>query len=165
MLSFPLLSLLLSGLTTLAAPNLRKRFDPGHRLDITARCTSSDTCTATCPVPVDIPVEAPRPNPFKALSGAEIDSVTSWLMTNNALGLNLTDVESQALSLSDNYIAHIEVLKPNKTDVLSYFDYNGTVPRYARIVLSHGANNPPTVSEYFVSGLLCIYLTMFLMTN
>jgi primary-amine oxidase len=97
-------------------------------------------------------VEAPKPNPFKALSGEEIASVVSWLMADKAL--NLTNVDSETLSLSDNYIAHIEALKPNKTDVVSYLDCNGTVPRYARIVLNQGAHDPPTVSEYFVSSSL-----------
>lgn len=153
MRSLSLLSLLLSGLaTTSAAPNLRKRFDDGGNPSLEARCASSETCTATCPAPVDVPVEAPKPNPFKALSGEEIASVVSWLMADKSL--NLTDVDSETLSLSDNYIAHIEALKPNKTDVVSYLDCNGTVPRYARVVLNQGAHDPPTVSEYFVSSSL-----------
>lgn len=142
--SLRLVSILFCALgTSSAAPNLKRH------ADLEARCAPS-TC-ATCPVPVDIPVEAPKPNPFKALTGDEIASVESWLMSTESLGLNLTDLSSGTLALSDNYIAQIEVLKPNKTDVLSYLDCNGTVPRYARVVLNHGAHDPPTVSEYSVS--------------
>lgn len=73
-------------------------------------------------------------------------------MDNSALGLNLSDhTDTTLLRMSDNYIAHIETLKPNKTDVLSYLDGNGTVPRYARVVLNHGAWEEPYVAEYSVS--------------
>lgn len=104
----------------------------------------------TCEVPVDIPVSAPKPNPFVALSQDEIDAVASWLLSPDQ-GLNLTNTSGPSISLSDNYIWHIDVLKPNKTDVLSYFDANGTIPRYARVALIQGGLDIPTVSEYSVS--------------
>lgn len=81
--------------------------------------------------------------------------MATWLLENSALGLNLTDhSNSTLLRMSDNYIAHIEALRPNKTDVLSYLDSNGTVPRYARVILNHGALEDPVVAEYSVSTLL-----------
>jgi len=104
----------------------------------------------TCEVPVDIPVSAPKPNPFVALSQDEIDAVTSWLLSPDQ-GLNLTDTSNPSISLSDNYIWHVDVLKPNKTDIISYLDGNGTVPRYARVALIQGGLEVPTVSEYSVS--------------
>lgn len=117
----------------------------------------------TCPVPIDIPVKAPRPNPFSALTIEESGSVVTWLMEDSALGLNLSDhTNTTLLRMSDNYIAHIETLKPNNTDVLSYLDGNGTVPRYARVVLNHGAWGEPVVAEYSVSSssrLYCFSLT------
>lgn len=95
-----------------AGSNLASEWNIGKRSPL------QDTCAA----PVDIPTTAPKPNPFTALSGNEIDGIVEWLQDNEALGLNLTDRTNPDLSMSDNYIAHIEALKPNKTDVLSYLD-------------------------------------------
>lgn len=103
-----------------------------------------------CPVPVEITTTAPKPNPFVALSQDEIDAVGRWLL-DPAQGLNLTDTSNPNVSLSDNYIWHVDVLKPNKTDVLSYLDGNGTVPRYAQVALIQGGLEVPIVAEYMVS--------------
>lgn len=107
----------------------------------------------TCAAPVDIEVTAPKANPFVALSQDEIDAVAAWLLA-PAQGLNLTNSSDPKLALSDNYIWHIQALKPNKTDVLSYLDANGTVPRYARVALIQGGLKVPVVAEYSVSPSL-----------
>lgn len=104
----------------------------------------------TCPAPEDILIDAPKPNPFGALEPEELASVLGWLTDYSAL--NLTNSSSPDLGLSDNYIAHVEILKPNKTDVLSYLYADGKVPRYARIILNHGAAEVPHVAEYSVSN-------------
>lgn len=102
-----------------------------------------------CPAPVELSTTAPKPNPFVALSQDEIDAVGRWLL-DPAQGLNLTDTSNPNVSLSDNYIWHVDVLKPNKTDVLSYLDGNGTVPRYAQVALIQGGLEVPIVAEYMV---------------
>ena len=102
-----------------------------------------------CPVPVDIPAVAPKSNPFMSLSQDEIDNVAVWLL-DPAQGLNLTNTSSPGIALNDNYIWHIESLKPNKSDVLSYLDSNGTVPRYARVTLIEGGCDVPVIGEYSV---------------
>lgn len=99
---------------------------------------------------MDIPTTAPKGNPFVALSQAEIDSVAAWLLS-PFQGLNLTNTSSPTVSLSENYIWHIDVFKPNKTDVIAYLDANGTVPRYARVALIQGGLDVPIVAEYSVS--------------
>ncbi|KAM0277445.1 hypothetical protein ACHAQH_005810 [Verticillium albo-atrum] len=104
----------------------------------------------TCPAPEDVLVTAPKANPFTVLSIDEVESAVAWLSAPSP-GLNLTNSSSPTLAMNDNYIAHIEALKPNKTDILSYLDGNGTVPRYARVVLNEGALNTPVVGEYYVS--------------
>ena len=54
--------------------------------------------------------------------------------------------------MSDNYISHIETLKPNKTDVLDYLrGDSSSVPRYARVVINEGAATVPGVVQYYVS--------------
>lgn len=105
-----------------------------------------------CPVPVEVTTTAPKPNPFVALSQDEIDAVGRWLLS-PAQGLNLTDTSNPNVSLSDNYIWHVDVLKPSKSDVLSYFDGNGNVPRYAQVALIQGGLEVPIVAEYSVSKL------------
>ncbi|VUC20205.1 unnamed protein product [Clonostachys rosea] len=137
---------------TIAAPSPSRDWDvhAGIGFDIGRRSASN---LEACPAPKDIPVTAPKKNPFTSLTPSEIHSVATWLLEDKSLGLNLTNSSSPSLSLSDNYIAHIETLKPNKTDVLSYLDGNGTVPRHARIIINHGSGNPPTVSEYFAGPL------------
>lgn len=105
----------------------------------------------TCPAPEDVLTEAPKANPFSAITPEELASVVGWLTESSALALNLTNSSSPELSISDNYIAHIEILKPNKTDVLSYLYGDGQVPRYARVILNHGAAEVPHVAEYSVS--------------
>lgn len=105
-----------------------------------------------CPVPTQISTTAPKANPFVALSQDEIDAVGRWLLSPDQ-GLNLTDTNNPNVSLSDNYIWHIDILKPNKTDVLSYLDGDGTVPRHARVALIQGGLEVPVVAEYSVSLL------------
>ncbi|KFA81446.1 hypothetical protein S40288_11245 [Stachybotrys chartarum IBT 40288] len=56
------------------------------------------------------------PNPFHRLTDKDIEIITSWLQDLER-GLNLTNAASPDLSLTDNYICHMEELKPNKTDV------------------------------------------------
>ncbi|KAM0327066.1 hypothetical protein ACHAQA_006190 [Verticillium albo-atrum] len=135
--------------------------DPSRTWDIHARPQGAPSkpvsrwsiqARDTCPVPEDVLVTAPKVNPFTALSPDEMESVVAWL-TAPSLGLNLTNSSSPTLAMSDNYIAHIEALKPNKTDILSYLDGNGTVPRYARVVLNEGALETPVVGEYYVGPL------------
>lgn len=104
----------------------------------------------TCPAPADIPTTAPKANPFGALSQTEIDSVAAWLLSPSQ-GLNLTNTSSPTVSLSDNYIWHIDVFKPNKTDVIAYLDSNKTVSRYAQVSLIQGGLDVPIVAEYSVS--------------
>ncbi|KAK7191070.1 hypothetical protein DPSP01_007759 [Paraphaeosphaeria sporulosa] len=106
----------------------------------------------SCPVPEDVAVVAPKANPFVSLSQDEIDSVAMWLH-DPAQGLNLTNTSSATISLSDNYIWHVDVLKPNKSDVLSYLDASGVVPRYARVTLIEGGREVPIVGEYSVGPL------------
>lgn len=85
------------------------------------------------------------------LSQPELDSIVEWLGS-SGLGLNLSDPSSPTLAMSDNYISHIETLKPNKTDVLDYLrGDSSSVPRYARVVINEGAATVPGVVQYYVS--------------
>ncbi|KAK8029243.1 hypothetical protein PG991_006299 [Apiospora marii] len=108
---------------------------------------------AACPVPQDVSVTAPKGTPFVPLSQPELDSIVEWLGS-SSLGLNLSDPSSPTLAMSDNYISHIEILKPNKTDVTSYLSGDSnSVPRYARVVINEGAASVPGVVQYYVGPL------------
>lgn len=111
---------------------------------------SDDDSTATCPVPEVETTEASIPTPFNPLSKDELEALVGWLYSPER-DLNLTDPWTRSLTVSDNYIWQVEDLKPNKTDILAYFDYGTSVPRYARVVLVEGAKTDPVVTEYFVS--------------
>lgn len=106
---------------------------------------------ACCSVPQDVSVTAPKATPFVLLSQPELDSIVEWL-GGSSLGLNLSDPSSATLAMSDNYISHIEILKPNKTDVTSYLSGDSSsVPRYARVVINEGSATVPGVVQYYLS--------------
>lgn len=111
---------------------------------------SGDNDTAACPVPVAKTTVVRTPTPFNPLSKNELEALVGWLYSPDR-DLNLTDPWTRNLTVSDNYIWQIEDLKPNKTDVLAYFENGTPIPRYARVVLVEGAKAEPVVTEYFVS--------------
>jgi primary-amine oxidase len=137
----------------------------GLALAVVAAAPSRDRCAhsnqfvsiasagvGTCATPELIEVHAQSPSPFHHLSDEEIESITSWLQDPKQ-GLNLTDVASPNKTITDNYIWHMEELKPNKTDVLAYLDEGKPFPRYARVVINEGGKAKPVITEYFVGPL------------
>jgi primary-amine oxidase len=113
------------------------------------RRNNSHVGIETCPVPTLVETTAKVPSPFKHLSDQEISAITSWLQDPKQ-GLNLTDVSNPNKTIADNYIWHMEELKPNKTDVLAYLDDGKPFPRYARVVVNEGGKKKPVVTEYSV---------------
>jgi primary-amine oxidase len=113
---------------------------------------NNDPSTESCPVPKTIETTAKVPSPFRHLSKCEIKTIANWLQAPEQ-GLNLTDASAEGLSISDNYIWHMEEHKPNKTDVLNYLDKGEALPRYARVVIMEGGKEEPGVAEYFVRHL------------
>lgn len=130
--------------------------DPEHIF--LSRRTNNVTVDA-CPVPKVEEVEADLPSPFKPLTETELESIATWLQAPEQ-GLNLTDSTSPNLTISDNYIWHVEELKPNKTDVLAYLEEGKRVPRYARVVITEGGKEEPVVTEYSVCPQCSIYSPM-----
>ncbi|KAH6664360.1 copper amine oxidase [Plectosphaerella plurivora] len=92
------------------------------------------------------------PSPFKVFSDSELQGLAAWLHAPEQ-GLNLTDPTSPNLTISDNYIWHIEELKPNKTDVLAFLEEGKAMPRFARVVINEGGKEVPWVTEYSVGPL------------
>ncbi|KAG8928953.1 hypothetical protein FRC02_006181 [Tulasnella sp. 418] len=122
----------------------------------------------TCPAPYPVNIKAPRENLWKPLSQEETWSIEKWLFAQN---LNLTTLDTA--KLSDNTIYLIELLTPNKTDVLPYIDTtssnerrssdpieltrrqanSGPPARYARVILYMGGLPIPVVKEITVGPL------------
>jgi primary-amine oxidase len=120
---------------------------------------------ATCKAPVDVHTTAKIATPFKSFSDLEVEALTTWLFAPER-GLNLTNASSPDLSISDNYLYHIEPLLPNKTDVLSYLDANGPAPpTYARVVVNEGGKAEPDATEYYVSIASGFHLIVPSMTD
>ncbi|KUJ06762.1 copper amine oxidase [Mollisia scopiformis] len=94
--------------------------------------------------------EAAKQNVWADLSEAEASSVTSFLLSNSVL--NLTD--STKATSDDNAILLVELLQPNKSDVLSYLDGSTGAPtRWARAVIQYGATEEPYTANYMAGPL------------
>lgn len=111
--------------------------------------TSARAAEGSCPAPIAETTTARVPSPFKAFTQDEVDALAAWLRAPER-NLNLTDHLAANLAMSDNYLWHIEELKPNKTDVLAYLDQGVPMPRYARVVIHEGGKEVPVVADYFV---------------
>lgn len=72
-------------------------------------------------------------SPFADLSMEEIRSVQEYV--HKQKDLKLTNILHA--QISDSYILLIEALRPNKADVINYFDNSGTPPQRAARVIIH----------------------------
>jgi primary-amine oxidase len=95
--------------------------------------------------------KAPRENIWADLDDSEFQDILDYLY-NVPNDLNLTRTGNA--TPWDNHIAFMEVLVPNKTDVLRYLDSEAAVPaRYARVVINQGATEQAGILEYSVGPL------------
>lgn len=94
--------------------------------------------------------KAPKDNIWSGLTNWEAASVTKWLFEQTEL--NLT--RSNDAGDWDNSILLVELMVPNKTDVLPYIDGNATAsPRYAHVVLDLRTTDEPTYNDILVGPL------------
>lgn len=96
--------------------------------------------------------KATRENIWADLNDSEFQDILNYLYT-VPNDLNLTRTGNA--TAWDNRIAFMEVLVPNKTDALRYLDRSQAVlpPRYARVVVNHGATEQACIMEYSVGPL------------
>ena len=99
----------------------------------------------------DSPFQAPALNIWKDLDGAEATTLYSHLHDHyHELGLG---GESNAFG-KETLIDQIEVLRPNKSDAVSYLDGSGARPdRHARVSIVHTKDNQTRFIEYMVGPL------------
>ncbi|KAF4554230.1 Copper amine oxidase-like protein 5 [Elsinoe fawcettii] len=93
---------------------------------------------------------APADNVWGGLTNDEAASVASWLFSQPDLNLTVQEDAGEW----DNSVLLVELMHPNKTDVLSYLDGNGTAPtRYAHVVISERATEDPVYADILVGPL------------
>ncbi|KAF2835986.1 amine oxidase catalytic domain-containing protein [Patellaria atrata CBS 101060] len=96
---------------------------------------------------------APRSNVWADLNPEEVTDLLDYLYTYEGDGgLNLT--RNEKATAWDNSIASLEVLTPNKTDVLKWLHNPSTTPqRWARVIVNKGAAEKATIHEYMVGPI------------
>ena len=95
-------------------------------------------------------LKAPKTNTWWGLSDFEAASVTQWLFAQETLNLTVSENATEW----DNSILLVELMIPNKTDVLAYLDGNATEPpRFAHIMLDNRATESPMYSDLLVGPL------------
>ncbi|KAK4963066.1 hypothetical protein LTR10_000694 [Elasticomyces elasticus] len=110
------------------------------------RWTNGSACVETSPPDFS----APKENVWSGLTNWEAASVTQWLF--GQAELNLT--KSEDAGEWDNSLLLVELMLPNKTDVLSYVDGAAAAPaRYAHVVLDLRATLNPTYTDIIVGPL------------
>ncbi|KAE8447169.1 hypothetical protein EG329_011000 [Mollisiaceae sp. DMI_Dod_QoI] len=96
------------------------------------------------------PYKAPNQNVWTDLSKSEAKAITNLLLSTSVL--NLTD--SAKATSDDNAILLVELLQPNKSDVISYLNGSSGPPaRWARAVIEQGASKTAYIVNYMVGPL------------
>lgn len=95
-------------------------------------------------------ITAPYKNVWDELDDTDAAAVVQWLFQQPELNLTVSD---QAGSW-DNAILLVELMRPNKTDVLNYIDHKGAAPPvYAHVVIDHRASVEPYYGDLLVGPL------------
>lgn len=115
-------------------------------LKTTKRQANGSACIDTAPGAF----AAPKKNIWSGLTDQEAASVTKWLFQQKDLNLTTTDKAGEW----DNTILLVELMIPNKSDVLSFIDgYNKPPTRFAHVVLDHRASVDPYYADTLVGPL------------
>ncbi|GAQ44944.1 actin binding protein [Aspergillus tubingensis] len=95
-------------------------------------------------------IKSPSENPWKELTNIETATVVQWLFQQPELNLTAADDAGEW----DNTISLVELMRPNKSDVLQYLDHDHPPPmRYAHVVLDVRATLDPCYAEILVGPL------------
>jgi primary-amine oxidase len=95
-------------------------------------------------------ITAPHENVWGELDDTEAAAVVQWLFRQSELNLTVSDQAGNW----DNTILLVELMRPNKTDVLNYIDHEGAVPPlYAHVVIDHRASVEPYYGDLLVGPL------------
>lgn len=93
----------------------------------------------------------PRQNVFAELAADERRALFTYLQESNNI-LNLTNNLSSRGQ--QKWVDQVELLRPNKSDVVSYLDNDGPAPsRYARVSIAEQVGNDSFLADYMVGPL------------
>ncbi|KAM5346287.1 hypothetical protein ACJ41O_009292 [Fusarium nematophilum] len=122
----------------LATKALGEHTRPRSSANVFERQPGGGVCVATQPS-----VNAPHKNIWAGLTNQEMADAIAYLYKSK--DLNLT---------KDGGSVSIDLLQPNKSDVLPYLSGTGSAPdRYARAILMFGNTQEPYMQEYMVGPL------------
>ena len=94
--------------------------------------------------------QAPKNNVWHGLTDVETSNVTKWVFHRKELNLTVARKAHEW----DNKILLVELMIPNKTDVLPYIDGGSDAPaRYAHVVLDLRSTLEPTYTDILVGPL------------
>ncbi|KAH7000475.1 copper amine oxidase [Ilyonectria destructans] len=103
-----------------------------------------------CVVKAALDIDAPKENIWAGLTEPEAVSIVEWMFAQPELNLTA----SEDAGSWDNTLLLVELMRPNKTDALSYVDDAGSLPtRYAHAVISHQADENPYYQDILVGPL------------
>ena len=152
-LGFLFLNVLLSSSLVLARPRpkaswvraARARLSKSHSLN-SKREVNGSACVEISPPDF----KAPKENVWSGLTDIETANVTKWLFEQKELNLSVTRGPDEW----DNTVLQVELMVPNKSDVLPYIDGNSSAPaRYAQVTLDLRTTVDPTYTEILVGPL------------
>ena len=124
----------------------RARLAKSSNLNRLKRATENSTCDGAAPADF----KAPHKNVWSGLTDKEAASVTTWLFAQTELNLTVAENATDWT----NSILQVELMVPNKTDVLAYVDGDAQPPtRYAHVVLAMQASEHPTYNDILVGPL------------
>ncbi|PYI16855.1 putative membrane copper amine oxidase [Aspergillus violaceofuscus CBS 115571] len=110
----------------------------------------SSMSSSSCVDKIATVIRAPKHNVWEGLTDDETAFVVKWLFQQTDLNLTVTEDAGEW----DNTITLVELMRPNKTDVLSYLDHQGPAPsRYAHVVLDNRATTDPHYADILVGPL------------
>jgi primary-amine oxidase len=120
----------------------RPQFSNDRVKSLRKRAANGSECIESKPAVI----KAPKKNVFRQFSGDETQSVTRWLYQQKELALT-----HGYFSTRKNTLSQLELMIPNKTDVLAYIDGGGSEPgRYARAILNINSADEHTYNDILV---------------
>ena len=124
----------------------RARLAKSSNINRAKRTLGNSTCHEAAPPDFN----APHQNVWSGLTSKEAASVTKWLFAQKELNLTVAENATDWT----NSILQVELMIPNKTDVLAYVDGDAQPPtRYAHVVLAIQASEHPTYNYILVGPL------------
>ena len=153
---------------------LNKRYAKRWSND-TGPSTSICTGRATCSASGAQATTAPFSNPWSSLTDVEAASVAAWLFSQESFNLTVTaeagdwdntvcvivTTHPHTATTDQTSRLAIEIMPPNKTDVLKYLEDGGPAPaRYAHVTLNNRATLEPHYQDLLIGPLPVTNSTM-----